>query len=87
LDQGISLLRKHTGIDTVSDEKDKMIRIAGWLYKSFYQQQGIPDTQLLALTPFQQYNFLKANSEKKRWCGHFQRMFGFFCTAAGLQNR
>ena len=21
------------------------------------------------------------------WCGHFQRMFGFFCTAAGLQNR
>ena len=87
LDQGLSLLRKHIGIDTVFNEKDKLIRIAGWLYKSFYQQQGIPDTQLSCLTPLQQYNFLKANSEKKLWCGHFQRMFGFFCTATGLLNR
>lgn len=87
LAQGVSLLRKHTGIDTVSDEKEKVIRIAGWLYKSFYQQQGIPDVHLSALTPFQQYNYLKTYREKKLWCGHFQRMFGFFCTAAGLQNR
>jgi len=30
---------------------------------------------------------LTANRERHLWCGHFQRMFGFFCTAAGLQNR
>ncbi len=87
LDQGKSLLREHVGTDTVSDEKIKVIRIASWLYKSFYQQQGMPDAQLSALTPFQQYNYLMAHKKKKLWCGHFQRMFGFFCTAAGIQNR
>ena len=87
LDQGIILLNKQTGIDTVPDEKNKVIRIAGWLYQSFYQQQGIPDAHLSKLTPFQQYNYLKKHPEKRLWCGHFQRMFGFFCTAAGLQNR
>ena len=87
LGQGVSLLRKYTAIDSVQDEKDKIIRIASWLYKSFSQQQGIPDAQLSTLTPLQQYNYLKTQGKSHLWCGHFQRMFGFFCTAAGFQNR
>lgn len=87
LGQGALLLKEYTGIDTVSDEKEKIKKIAGWLYKSFYQQQGAPDVQLYGLTPIQQYNYLKTHSEGKLWCGHFQRMFGFFCTAAGFKNR
>ncbi len=87
LEQGKSVIKKQTGADTVSDETTKVIKIASWLYKFFNQQQGIPETQLSMLTPFQQYNYLIAHKEKKLWCGHFQRMFGFFCTVAGLQNR
>lgn len=86
LDQGISLLREHTGIDTVSDEKEKMLKIASWLYRSFYQQQGIPDVHLSTLNPLQQYNYLKSNREKKLWCGYFQRMFGFFVLQRGFKT-
>ncbi|MGH2553071.1 MAG: transglutaminase domain-containing protein, partial [Chitinophagaceae bacterium] len=87
LEKGSSLLKKYTTVNPDSDETEIILSIACWLYKSFYQQQGNPDSILSGLTPLQQYNYLQSGNDKKLWCGNFQRMFGFFCTAAGLKNR
>ncbi|MBI5858464.1 MAG: transglutaminase domain-containing protein [Sphingobacteriales bacterium] len=85
--KGLILLKNHTGIDTVSNERDEIINIAVWLHKSFSHQAGTPDSFISKLTPLQQYEYLKTGREKKLWCGQFQAMFGFFCTVAGFKNR
>jgi hypothetical protein len=85
--QGLSVLNETIGVDTISNEEDKAISIAGWLHTSFYRQLGNPDNSLSNLNPIQQYRYLQIHKERQLWCGHYQAMFGFFCTAAGLQNR
>ena len=87
LEQGLILLNRYTGIDTVAAEENKVIRIGAWLYKTFQQQVGKPGDSLSGLTPLALYTSLAANKSKLLWCGQFQAMVGFFCTAAGLTNR
>lgn len=88
LNEGLILLNEKIGLDTISGEENKILRIADWLYSSFYKQLGTPDSSLLVKRPqLALYHYLSAHKEKQLWCGHFQAMFGFFCTAAGLPNR
>ncbi|MBC7872363.1 MAG: transglutaminase domain-containing protein [Ferruginibacter sp.] len=87
LGEGLLLLQQHTGIDTLSSDEAKVISIGAWLHHSFQSQVGKPADSLSVLTPLLQYQFLAADKKKQLWCGQFQAMFGFFCTAAGLNNR
>jgi hypothetical protein len=87
LDLGLALLNQTIGTDTISNVESKIMYIAGWLYNSFCRQLGRPDDSLAKQTPLQQYYYLSIHKEKQLWCGNFQVMFGFFCTAAGLPSR
>lgn len=87
LQAGISLLKHEISIDTFQDEESKVIAIAGFLAHSFFRQLGAPSDSLSRLSPLQQYQYLARNKSAGLWCGHFQAMFGFFCTAMGLSNR
>ncbi|MES1223103.1 MAG: hypothetical protein ABUT20_46850, partial [Bacteroidota bacterium] len=87
INDGLRLLNQTIGIDTISNEETKIIRIAGWLYNSFRRQKGAPDSFTASLRPLQQYHYLSIHKEKQLWCGNFQALFGFFCTAAKLSNR
>ena len=87
ISQGLLLLNRFAGIDTLSADRDKVVNIAVWLYKSFHRQLGTPADSLSGLAPLLQYKSLVSDTEKQLMCGQFQAMFGFFCTAAGLKNR
>jgi hypothetical protein len=87
LNEGLLLLNQFIKIDSITTDKKKVISIAAWLFKSFDKQLGTPADSLSRLAPLFQYRSLIAHKEKQLWCGQFQAMFGFFCTAAGLKNR
>lgn len=87
IELGITILKRHVGIDTILESKDKVTRIAAWIYSTFSDQSGTPSDTLMKLSPSQLYSYLINHKDKKLWCGHFQSMFGFFSTCAGLVNR
>ncbi len=87
LKEGSYLLHQFTGIDTINTDKKKAVNIAAWLAKSFQRQVGVPADSIKGFGPLLQYRYLIADKVKQLDCGQFQKMFGFFCTAAGLKNR
>jgi hypothetical protein len=84
---GVKLLKDSIGLDSIKDDRTKMIKTAAWIFRRFRFQVGQPEDTLNKLDPLQQYHYLNSHPDKKLWCGHFQRMFGFFITSAGLINR
>lgn len=87
LKEGLYLLHQFTGIDTMNADENKAVSIAAWLAKSFQRQVGVPADSVKRLSPLLQYNSLVVDKIGQLDCGQFQKMFGFFCTAAGLKNR
>ena len=85
LTKGLQLVKHFE--DSASTDSGKAVSIAAWLYNSFNKQIGTPEDTLNRLSPLLKYKYLLANQNKQLWCGQFQEMFGFFCTAAGLKNR
>lgn len=87
LKEGAAILNNSIGIDTISTTEGKVSLIGGWLFNSFYKQMGRPSKESKHFTVLKQYKFFASRKDQTLWCGNFQSMFGFFCTAAGLQNR
>lgn len=85
LAQGLQLVIQFE--DSASTDSGKAVSIAAWLYNSFKKRIGAPDDSVERLSPLLKYKYLLANPAKQLWCGQFQQIFGFFCTAAGLKNR
>lgn len=87
LEHGRSVLKKEMAIDSAFSDEDKIVRISGYLYSKFHRQAGQPSAKLNSLQPLQQLQLLSKDTTEKLWCGNFQAMTGFLCTAAGLPNR
>src|SRR5687768_17316842 len=84
---GRKILRDSIGLDTISNDSEKVERIAAWLFRKFSTQLGRPHDTLNRMNAIQQYYFLDQNREQELWCGQFQRMVGFFSMSAGFVNR
>ncbi|GEM_PF-2843645 len=87
LENGRFILKKERVLDAAFSDEDKIMRIAGYLYSKFHRQAGQPSAKLNSLQPLQQLQLLSEDTTEKLWCGNFQAMIGFLCTAAGLPNR
>jgi hypothetical protein len=88
LKRGKDLLQRFAGLDTIPSAEARMIAIGSWIHRSFYRKVGGPSATLSGLSnPLQQYDLLIQDSSQKLWCSQYRSLFGFFCTAAGLQNR
>ena len=63
------------------------IAIAAWLYQQFspYSSQQ-PEPSIHLLTPLKQFYKVKAG-QSYVWCGNYQYVYGFFCTAMGIHTR
>jgi hypothetical protein len=87
IEEGLSILKKQAGIDTILSLQDKVVRIAAWVYSELSHRNGKPGDTLKKLTPLQQYLYLKEHKDEKIWCGNFQSIFGFFSSCIGLPKR
>ncbi len=87
LDIGYKILVDSLGIDTIKSSEKKISSISGWLFQTFAKQIGRPSLELVHPTVLKQYEYYVAKKDQQLWCGNFQEMVGFFCTAAKLQNR
>ena len=70
-----------------SSVKNKVIRIGHFLFRKFKEQQGTPTAELLAKSPFQQYQSLALSANEKAWCGNWANMFAWFCWSKGISTR
>ncbi len=84
---GYKILSDSIGIDTIQASEKKISSISGWLFQTFAKQIGRPSLELVHPTVLKQYKYYVTRKDDQVWCGNFQEMVGFFCTAAGLQNR
>jgi hypothetical protein len=84
---GTDIINSRLRIDTILGEYEKAIAIGKWLKKSFSKQEGYPSATLGNLSPLHQYILLINKKNEKLWCSHYQAMFGFYCTLAGIKNR
>lgn len=84
---GYKILVDSLGIDTVVAADKRIALISGWIFQLFAPQIGKPSLHIIHSSVLKQYEFYVSRKDQQLWCGNFQEMVGFFCTAAGLQNR
>jgi hypothetical protein len=61
--------------------------IGGFLYHQFGNRLGNPDLNDQLHSPWEMYNYFKADSSRKLWCGHLALVFNYFCLARGIDSR
>lgn len=87
LEEGRQLLEKEINIRRITRTDSLATAIAGWLYSQFSTHTSKrPEPFMNLLTPLQQYYAVLENRSEV-WCGIYQYVYGFFCTAAGLPCR
>jgi len=81
------ILEREIELSKFTDTDSLAIAIGAWLFGQFspYSRKG-PEPFMSSLTALQQLYAVK-EGKSNVWCGNYQYVFGFLCTAAGIQNR
>src|SRR5688572_18584346 len=78
------ILEREIGLSKFTDNDSLAITIGAWLFREFapYSRKG-PEPFMNSLTALQQLQAVK-EGKSNVWCGNYQHVFGFLCTAAGI---
>lgn len=61
--------------------------IGAFLYHQFATQLGRPSFQETYKDPWEMFQYYRADTARKLWCGHLSMLFNFFCLSRGIETR
>lgn len=61
--------------------------IGAFLYYQFAPQLGRPSFQENYKDPWEMFQYYRADTSRKLWCGHLSMFFTYFCLARGIETR